>query len=163
MTDTIESLRQQLAECRATNGKLREALFFNQDANTLNTQKQDRAFTLTGEALALPNDATALNELIAERTKELAAEVERLKKQSANRLIGVCTAGLSNDELRQQNAELTAQRDAAFKHIEWNRRIRDSVDGLLKQGGYHEESSARHQLSLMNFDAAIANSKEQGG
>jgi hypothetical protein len=34
----------------------------------------------------------------------------------------------------------------------WNKAIRDSVDALLHKGGYNEESSARHQLAMMNFD-----------
>ena len=37
----------------------------------------------------------------------------------------------------------------------WNKSIRDSVDALLHKGGYNEESSARHQLSMMNFDVAV--------
>lgn len=39
-------------------------------------------------------------------------------------------------------------------HSAWNRSIRDSVNALLAQAGYTEDSSARHQLSMMNFDAA---------
>lgn len=34
----------------------------------------------------------------------------------------------------------------------WNKTIRDSVDNLLKQAGFTEDSSARHQLAMMNFD-----------
>ena len=33
----------------------------------------------------------------------------------------------------------------------WNQKIRDSVDSLLAQRGYAEDSSARHQLACMNF------------
>lgn len=35
----------------------------------------------------------------------------------------------------------------------WNKKIRDNVDSLLAQAGYAPDSSARHQLSLMNFDS----------
>ena len=38
------------------------------------------------------------------------------------------------------------------QQVVWNKSIRDSVDALLHRGGYSEESSARHQLSMMNFD-----------
>ena len=42
----------------------------------------------------------------------------------------------------------------------WNKSIRDSVDALLHKGGYNEESSARHQLSMMNFDVAVEKAME---
>lgn len=83
----LESLRQQLAECQATNGKLRSdmSLFLDSheecedfDGFTAQIVSMDD-YHKAQEALALPNDATVLNELIAERTKELTAEVERLK------------------------------------------------------------------------------------
>ena len=41
------------------------------------------------------------------------------------------------------------------QQVVWNKSIRDSVDALLHRGGYSEESSARHQLSMMNFDVAV--------
>ena len=44
----------------------------------------------------------------------------------------------------------------AAPNVEWNKNIRDSVDKLLEQAGYAEDSSARHQLSMMNFDVAGA-------
>jgi hypothetical protein len=37
--------------------------------------------------------------------------------------------------------------------VAWNKSIRDSVDSLLEQAGYQPDSSARHQLAMMNFDA----------
>lgn len=140
----LESLRQQLAECQATNWKLREALdAVQQVANSsegiagwhLNGDiaSWDSILPEVDEALAIPNDATALNELIAEakeqgksealeqvrhfvsvrderdklaeRTASLTAEVERLKDCWS-------AEGAQVDALRQQNAELTAQRDA---------------------------------------------------
>lgn len=112
----LESLRQQLAECQATNWKLREALdAVQQVANSsegiagwhLNGDiaSWDSILPEVDEALALPNDATALSELIAERTASLTAEVERLKDCWS-------AEGAQVDTLRQQNAELTAQRDA---------------------------------------------------
>jgi len=42
----------------------------------------------------------------------------------------------------------------AAPNVEWNKNIRDSVDKLLEQAGYAEDSSARHQLAMMNFDSA---------
>lgn len=124
--DTIEHhpKRQQLeqqvteliAERDATNWKLREALdAVQQVANSsegiagwhLNGDiaSWDSILPEVDEALALPNDATALNNLIAERTASLTAEVERLKDCWS-------AEGAQVDALRQQNAELTAQRDA---------------------------------------------------
>jgi len=38
----------------------------------------------------------------------------------------------------------------------WNRSIRDSVDSLLRQAGYAEDSSVRHQLACMDFDVPTA-------
>lgn len=35
---------------------------------------------------------------------------------------------------------------------QWNKNIRDSVDELLRQAGFAEDSSVRHQLAMMNFD-----------
>ena len=73
-----ESLRRQLAESQATNCKLRELLDeIRGDINPERGYADDTENEIL-KALALPNDATALNELIAERTKELTAEVERL-------------------------------------------------------------------------------------
>lgn len=77
----IESLHQQLAECQATNGKLRSdmSLFLDsheecEDFDGFTAQivsMDDYHKAQDALALALPNDATALNELIAERTAEL--------------------------------------------------------------------------------------------
>jgi hypothetical protein len=39
---------------------------------------------------------------------------------------------------------------------DWNKRIRDSVDSLLEQAGYAGDSSARHGLACMNFEAPTA-------
>lgn len=138
----IESIRQQLAECQATNLQMRglvDQFLVENDTTefgcachpgegyTCGTCRTfDRQLPLR-EALALPNDATALNELIAERTKtqkeyyesvfqdganriaELTAEVERLK-ENYDLAIGITNTTLSvSDELRQQNAELTAK------------------------------------------------------
>ena len=44
----------------------------------------------------------------------------------------------------------------------WNKRIRDSVDSLLAHAGYAEDSSARHQLACMNFDAPARLAVPQG-
>lgn len=147
----LESLRQQLAECHATNGKLREALgAVQQVANRsegiagwhLNGDiaSWDSILPEVDEALALPNDATALSELIAERTASLTAEVERLKdcwsaegaqvntlrQQNAEltaeieRLNTIINHAKQMEELdKKQNAELTAQRDAAISTIEF--------------------------------------------
>lgn len=82
MTDTIESLRQQLAECQARGEKLREAVN-HVVANGVGTHS---ILTLIN-ALALPNDDTCLNELIAERTASLTAEVKRLKDEKEYRYV----------------------------------------------------------------------------
>ena len=46
---------------------------------------------------------------ILKATKPLEEEIERLKRQSANRLIGLCKGGEDNDELRARIAELEAE------------------------------------------------------
>jgi len=43
----------------------------------------------------------------------------------------------------------------------WNKGIRDSVDALLAQAGYQPDSSARHQLAMMNFDTPPTAHPEQ--
>lgn len=42
----------------------------------------------------------------------------------------------------------------------WNKSIRDSVDELLQKNGYNADASARHQLSMMNFEAEQAQAVE---
>jgi len=93
----LESLRQQLAECHATNGKLREALdAVQQVANRsegiagwhLNGDiaSWDSILPEVDEALAISNDATALNELITERTKTQKEYYESVFQDGANRI-----------------------------------------------------------------------------
>ncbi len=88
-----ESLRQQLAECQATNGMLRglvDQFLVENDTTEFGCachpgegyvcgtcRTFDRQLPLR-QAIAIPNDATALNELIAEaenRTAEACAKV----------------------------------------------------------------------------------------
>lgn len=61
-----------------------------------------------------------------------------------------------SDDLMAEAADRIKSLEAALKEArkqaDWNKRIRNSVDSLLEQGGYHEESSSRHQLNCMNFD-----------
>lgn len=136
----IESLRQQLAECKATNGMLREAVSallsrFSNKQHDQNTQPRtfgcnhmsETCFACEGlvsgwktiklgkQALALLNDAAALNDLIAERTASLAEEIEKLKDYWSAECAQV-------DTLRQQNAELTVQINnlkAQISHLEY--------------------------------------------
>jgi hypothetical protein len=63
------------------------------------------------------------------------------------------------DPLREHAARLALPAiealEAALAQAEpvaWNKSIRDSVDSLLEQAGYQPDSSARHQLAMMNFD-----------
>jgi len=110
----IEFLDKKLAECQATNGKLRGWIEKWCKFDSLNMDLQEW-FRFNAEYKALcdgANDTTALNELIAERTASLTAEVERLKDYWSAKNAQV-------DTLRQQNAELTAQRDAAISTIEF--------------------------------------------
>lgn len=227
-TDEIDRLKQQLAECQAQEAKLREAVN-HVIANGVGTHS---ILTLIN-ALAIPRDATALNELIednvaertaevekqldamrkawnvdeliAERTASLTAEVERLKaaltpkpprddlvphayelEATHNNAEFWYRAGHSEEaaakgesvicmaqavfawknaayakakeamKLRQQNAELTAQRDAAMKDAERWRKARKT--GVAKRGAtdlivvYNERADEA-------IDAAIANGK----
>lgn len=59
-------------------------------------------------------------------------------------------------EENRANARLIAAAPNLLAQHEWNRRVRDSVDALLAEAGYAPDSSARHQLSQMNFDALAA-------
>ena len=42
-----------------------------------------------------------------------------------------------------------------------NKKIRDSVDSLLAQAGYSEDSSVRHGLSMMNFGTTDSHSVDK--
>lgn len=120
----LESLRQQLAECHATNGKLREALdAVQQVANRsegiagwhLNGDiaSWDSILPEVDEALAISNDATALNELITERTKTQKEYYESVFQDGANR-IAELTAEVERLMAEHQAAcELVAKMHAA--------------------------------------------------
>lgn len=172
--EIIDRLKQQLAEYQATNGKLREAL-----REFLRNPAGDYTEDIAGEALALPSDATALNELIAERTASLTAAVERLNERQdfapdqwwvkelesiettlrplthdQYRAVRIAVTAVKvsmhdNEELRKQNAELTAQRDAAMKLLQ---EVFQEPDAIWAMGDGWKE----------RLDAAIANGKEPG-
>ena len=120
----LESLRQQLAECQATNWKLREALdAVQQVANRsegiagwhLNGDiaSWDSILPEVDEALAISNDATALNELITERTKTQKEYYESVFQDGANR-IAELTAEVERLMAEHQAAcELVAKMHAA--------------------------------------------------
>ncbi len=57
-------------------------------------------------------------------------------------------------DLRDFAQRLIAAYVEGQEPVAWNKKIRNSVDDLLAQAGYAKDSSARHQLSMMNFDAA---------
>jgi prefoldin subunit 5 len=168
----LESLRQQLAECHATNGKLREALdAVQQVANRsegiagwhLNGDiaSWDSILPEVDEALAISNDATALNELIAERTKTQKEYYESVFQDGANRIAELTAEVEYWKTIRTENAvyfekreaELTAQRDVAIGILEHIRRC-------IPYGGFaqiHDGSA-----TVADIDAAIANCKEPG-
>jgi DNA repair exonuclease SbcCD ATPase subunit len=55
---------------------------------------------------------------------------------------------------RQANIEALEKRVAELEAaLRWNKQAQHVVDRLLAQAGYSEDSSARHNLSMMNFDA----------
>lgn len=145
---TIESLRQQLAESQAREAKRITAMqaAWNNEYCSFGPEGLTEAQKQFSSALALPNDATALNELIAERTKELTAELEETRLQmitdfgqyqEAHEKVKELTAeverlrhtcGIEHDtanahimdaaSLRWKNAELTAQIEAAQAKID---------------------------------------------
>lgn len=102
----IEFLDKKLAECQAQEAKLREAL------KRLDSVAHISCGSVT-EALALPNDATALNELIAERTKTQKEYYESVFQDGANR-IAELTAEVERLMAEHQAAcELVAKMHAA--------------------------------------------------
>lgn len=132
MTDTIKSLKQQLAECQAelqkvteqknamwfsaaeaqaTNGKLLKAL--ETIKQYLRSGNAIAAYNYLFVALAIPSDATALNERIAESTKALKAEAERLRLDNLKLCDSFATGESVNIRsifsLKQQNAKLIAE------------------------------------------------------
>ena len=115
LEDTIESLRQQLAECRATNGKLLEAFTKIGELSKAGSMWMLDLPKIANEALALPNDATALNELIAERMKTQKEYYESVFQDGANRI-----------------AELTAEveRLKSWEKSAWQRGHSVGINGL---------------------------------
>jgi hypothetical protein len=51
------------------------------------------------------------------------------------------------------NARLIAASRDLYEQHKLNKKIRDTVDALLSEAGYEEDSSVRHNLAMMNFDA----------
>lgn len=160
VTEQKNAMWFSLAECQATNGRLRnsdaaklllEAYDFGQFADDFNHSQAKpvrAAIRKVCEALALPNDATALNELIAEakeqgksealeqvrhfvsvrderdklaeRTASLTAEVERLKAE--------CAAFASNLRGKQ------ATTGATYQHlIQQNAELTAQINNLKAQ------------------------------
>lgn len=96
----IESLKQQLAESQARDAKRIEII------KQIAEPETEVSFwwqVYARDALAIPNDATALNELIEERTEEL-------NERYNNALNRICNFEDTVRELRQQNAELQSTR-----------------------------------------------------
>lgn len=120
----IEFLDKKLAECQAQEAKLREALdAVQQVANRsegiagwhLNGDiaSWDSILPEVDEALAISNDATALNELITERTKTQKEYYESVFQDGANR-IAELTAEVERLMAEHQAAcELVAKMHAA--------------------------------------------------
>lgn len=182
MTDTIESLRQQLAECQATNGKLRAVISENHEWHKLydiyDGYIESDLASSNSRALALPSDDTCLNELIAERTKELTAEVERLSEDVSHWRHQSDEAGMLRVRYGAKIDELTAQRDELMKVIapmlEWFKGAdhstgycccgmrMDTHGNPMNEGHSPLDEGDYHAMKLIDLaDAAIANCKEQ--
>lgn len=56
----------------------------------------------------------------------------------------------------EQSSKSVPTATVEVNHNQWNRTIRDRVDALLKEAGFAEDSSVRHQLACMNFDQEAA-------
>lgn len=95
-------LRQQLAECQAREISLSRTIGDIKN----HPHKTNWIIDWCNEALALPNDATALNELIAERMKTQKEYYESVIQDGANR-IAELTAEVNN--LKAQIAHLEYQ------------------------------------------------------
>lgn len=160
-----ESLRQQLAECQATSGMLRSdmSLFLDSheecedfDGFTAQIVSMDD-YHKAQDALALPNDDTALNELIAERTACLTAELQSTRLQ-------MITDFGQYQEAHENVKELTAQRDAAIETLVKTRQALEIANEM--KGGPICDTIWMPSLcseTLFDFlDAAIANCKEPG-
>ena len=80
------------------------------------------------------------------------AYLQRVNPKGEVPIILECRPSCRHSEGGQESALVAAA--GAAPNVEWNKNIRDSVDKLLEQAGYAEDSSARHQLAMMNFDSA---------
>ena len=113
----IEDMAKQLAASQAREGQLREALEYHRDVNCTNIQ----AYKLRDEALALPQDTTALDALIAkagEVMRELAPPLS-LPQHQRNKMK---TAQMNVDCIDYMGSDLTvvnAARVSFDKRSEW--------------------------------------------
>lgn len=83
--------------------------------------------------------------------------INRALLEQARDALDVSRRFVYQDSRPQVDAAFDALRAELAKPVEqveqnWNRSIRDSVDALLAEAGYQPDSSARHQLAMMNFD-----------
>ena len=169
VTDQKNKMWFALAESQATNAKLREALeaaknglmWWMDNLPHDVTEADYEEMEKLDHALAIPNDSTALDAVVAERTASLTAKVESGKYNYLG-AIADCR------EYEQQNAELTAQRDAAMKDAERYRWLKANGNANSKLSSkaiiYRADSNLKAEVSFTywcsdldnHIDAAIA-------
>ena len=101
----------------------------------------------------------AFNAQLQDENSELRAQLAARRMQFGEwqKIETACDLTLTAVEcIKKLKAENESLRKDAERKTNGNRKIRDLVDGLLAQAGYAPDSSARHNLSLMNFDTAMA-------
>lgn len=109
-----------------------------------------------------PSYVTGLEKYINELLNQVSSLKAELREICAAIDDPACDLTLTAAEcIKKLKVENESLKLDAERKTNGNRKIRDLVDGLLAQAGYAPDSSARHNLSLMNFDAAMAKG-EQG-
>lgn len=102
---------------------------------------------------------------------ELEGKIERLKRQSANRLIGLCKGGEDNDELRAQLAaeQLNNKllREALQEYIDEHEECQDADDWMAMMCSVEAHHAADEALSQPSdtsaLDAYVAEKVKEAG
>ena len=101
---TVESLRQQLAECQAREKVLRDAFACHINASTIYSITDD--VRIAQEALALPSDSTALETMLKAAKREALLEAASAIEKDADRVGTAWVSGLHADTIRRMAKEL---------------------------------------------------------
>jgi hypothetical protein len=97
---------------------------------------------------------TTINKQICAKGNSYLIQNARLEEENAAEKNQTRIALADRNDIARKLEAAKAERDALKADARWNKALRDSVDKLL-EGKYQPDSSVRHSLAMMRFDAAI--------